>query len=575
MVSCGKLTEFLRVFPWGRKSDRLRCLRAAEAPLSDPTSGYCMSPESSADPSNTPAAADHRHSGCAAERPTLAAVPETGARGLLDSMIGATSREPRDPGAAAAPTAFLDRFLEASSHSAAVRLWFGRDLPQTKDQLARTLNRDIALLDGLLSDQLNAVIHHPRFKKLEASWQGLHYLVDETREGSNVKIRVLNVSWKELARDAEAFDFDQSQLFRKVYSGEFGVPGGEPFGVLIGDYEIRPGLDKDHPVDDVATLRSISHVSAAAFAPFVAAAHPSMFGLEDFTGLERTIDLQRIFDQKKYLSWQSFRKEEDSRFVGLTMPRVLARLPYEDDPARADGFRFREDVSGPDRKKYLWGNAAFAFAGVLVRAFAETGWFADIRGVRRGIETGGLVTGLPAHSFATDRRNVAQKASTDVVITDILEKSLSELGFIPLCHCKDTEFSAFYTNASVQRPKKYDRRVATVNARMSAMLQYMLCVSRFSHYLKVITRDNIGSFIEAKDCEDDLTRWLANYITPDTDAAAEVKSRHPLREAKVEVRARPGGPGTFDCVVHLWPHYELDDLTASIRVKSELAPMQE
>lgn len=504
------------------------------------------------------------------------AVQTSGTRSLLQTVIHATTTGRVDSQVATATTGFLDRFLNEPSLAKSIALWIGANVPRSKAKLARSLSRDIALLDTLLSDQLNAIIHHPRFQKIEASWHGLRYLVDQVQEGSNVRIRALNVSWKELARDAEhAIEFDQSQLFRKVYSEEFGSPGGVPFSVLVGDYEIRPGLDRRHPIDDIATLRSISQVAAAAFAPFVAAAHPAMFGLEDFSGLERSINLERVFSQNEYLPWRSFRQEEDSRFVGLVAPRVLWRLPYDDNNARVDGFRFEEDLAEPKGTRYLWGNAAYAFGAVLVRAFAESGWLADIRGVRRGFESGGLVTGLPVHSFATDKHNLIQKSSTDVVVTDMLEKTLSELGFVPLCHCKDTEFSAFYSNASVQKPKVYDRPAATANARISAMLQYMLCVSRFSHYLKVIARDKIGTFGEARDCESYLTNWLTRYVNPDASASTDVKARYPLREAKVLVRESRAAPGKYNCVIHLWPHYELDDLTASIRVRSELAPPEQ
>jgi type VI secretion system ImpC/EvpB family protein len=246
------------------------------------------------------------------------------------------------------------------------------------------------------------------------------------------------------------------------------------------------------------------------------------------------------------------------------------RLPYEDDGARVDGFRFSEDVARPDRSQYLWGNAAYAFGAVAIRAFAESGWLAGIRGVRRGEEGGGLVPGLPVHSFSTDRRGIAPKCSTDAVVTDFQEQELGELGFIPLCHCADTEFSAFYGNQSAQKAKKYDEPAATVNARLSTMLQYMLCVARFAHYLKVQARDKIGSFSEASDCEYFLHNWLQQYVTSDGEASREVKARYPLREASVKVRENPEKPGAYLCVAHLWPHFELDELSTTMRITTEL-----
>lgn len=491
--------------------------------------------------------------------------------GLLETLVVATA-----PGESAA-RASLDQFLQEPSPQRAMARWLawsgtaGKRL--SPDDVVRLLGRDIARLDALLSRQVDAILHHPRFQKLEASWRGLRYLTEQAEGAENVKIRVLSVSWNEIARDLErAIEFDQSQLFHKVYSDEFGTPGGEPFGLLLGDYEIRPRPSAEHPVDDVATLMAVSQVAAAAFAPFIAGVHPSMFGLDEFSDLERPLNFARAFDQLDYLKWNTFRKTDDARFVGLVLPRALMRLPYEDDGSRVDGFRFREDVAGPNRSTYLWGNPAYAFGAVVVRAFAETGWLAGIRGVERDVLKGGLVPNLPVHCFSTDKQGVALKSSTDVVVTDLQEHELSDLGFIPLCHCADSEFSAFYSSQSVQTPKRYDEPAATMNARISAMLQYMLCVSRFAHYLKVEVRDKIGSFAEASECEDYLNQWLHRYVTSDSDAAPEVKAQYPLREAKVQVRENPSKPGSYLCVAHLLPHFELDELTTSLKLTTELSP---
>ena len=465
---------------------------------------------------------------------------------------------------------------EAASAEAAPeapRLRPGDAPPADMQQSVHTLNRQIAAIDALLCDQLNAILHHPGFQQLEASWRGLRYLVEQAESAEGVKIRVLSVSWKELARDAErAIEFDQSQLFRKVYSEEFDTPGGQPFGALIGDYQIHPRPAAEHPLDDVELLTAISHVAAAAFAPFVAGVDPSMFGLDEFGELERPRDLAKTFDEIEYLKWKALRDSEDARFVGLILPRVLMRLPYDDDPRRAVGFRFHEEVAGADRGKYLWGNAAYALAALLIRAFGQSGWLADIRGVQRGVEGGGLVPDLPVHCFSTDRTGIAPKSSTEVIVTDAQEQQLGELGFIALCHCQDSEHSALYSNPSIQKPKRYDRPAATMNARISAMLQYMFCVSRFAHYLKILARDKIGSFAEAAECESYLQQWLQKYVTPDADASPEVKAVYPLREAQVSVRAHPGRPGCYLCVAHLWPHFGLDELVASVRVTTELIP---
>lgn len=518
---------------------------------------------------NAPAAANLP--GVQVLTPELPAAPAPApAKSLLETILDA----PPAPGQSAP---MLERFLAENSAAKALRQWLG-PLPNFKDDalrryIADRLNHDIARLDALLNEQVNAILHHPDLQKLEASWRSLKFLVEQTPDGSNVKIKVLNVSWKDLTRDLtiKAIEFDQSDLFRKVYSDAFGTAGGEPFSMLIGDYEIRHRVSPDHPYNDLETLDAISGVAAAAFAPFIASAHPSILELQDFADLERPLDLTRTFDNLEYLKWKAFRKKEDSRFVGLTLPHVLARLPYTDDSSRTDGFRFREDVSGADRSKYLWGNASYAFAAVVIRAFAETGWLADIRGARRGELSGGLVDGLPIHSFSTDKRGIAPKSSTDAIVTDAQEKELGLLGFIPLCHCQDTELAAFYGNQSVQQPLEYDKNSATLNARMSAMLQYILCASRFAHYLKVMARDRIGSFARASDFQHYLRQWLMNYTTSNEKAGP----KHPLRDAKVEVEELPDKPGTFSCRIFLRPHHQLDQMTSMLKLESTLAPMRQ
>jgi type VI secretion system ImpC/EvpB family protein len=490
-------------------------------------------------------------------------------RSLLDALLETRCRA----------DASLDQFLAEPSPWRALGLWLARSDrpvgPFTRERVVRMLLRDIARLDAMLSCQVNAIIHNPRFQKLEASWRGLRYLVEQAAEGENIKVRVLTLTWKELTRDLErALEFDQSQLFQKVYSEEFGMPGGEPFGVLLGDFELRPRPGSDHPFDDLAALQGLAAVAAAAFAPFVAGLHPSFLELDNFTELERPLNLAKTFDQLHYLKWRALRDTEDARFVGLTLPRVLARLPYRDDGSRKDAFRFREEVGEPGGSKYLWGTAVYAFGAVLVRAFGECGWLADIRGVRRGELGGGLVTGLPAQPFVTDKPGIAPKPLTDALITDTQEKELGELGLIPLCHCPDTGLAAFYGNQSVQRPKGYDTKVATANARLSAMLQYMLCVARFAHYLKVIARDKVGSFGGPSECEEYLYRWLLGYTTSNDEAGLEDKAKYPLREVKLQIREHPGKPGTYYCVVHMRPHFQLDQVHTAVRLATELAPSQ-
>lgn len=447
--------------------------------------------------------------------------------------------------------------------------WFdltSADSLPSSERLIAMLSEDIAELDHLLNDQVNAIIHHSRFQSLEAAWRGVWNIVEQIGPHSNIQVKMLNVSWKDITRDlTRAVEFDQSQLFRKVYEDGIGTPGGHPFSVLIGDYQIG------RSAEDIETLQGISGVAAAAFAPFIASAHPSLFDLEHFGEFERQIDLSRTFSQADYIAWRSFRDTEDARFVGLTLPRTLMRLPYGTDPARRDAFIFREQTDHPDGSGYLWGNPAFAYATVLIRAFTESGWLADVRGVRRDEAGGGLVQNLPVHSFDTDRLGVATKSSTDVAITDQQEKQLGELGFIPLCHCPDTEYACFYGSQSVQSPKSYTTAAATANARISSMLHYMLCASRFAHYLKVLARDKVGSMIPPEQLQGDLTNWISQYVRDDDDAAISIKARFPLREAKVRVIEYPDQPGTYSCDMHLLPHFQLDSLSASLRLNTELS----
>jgi type VI secretion system ImpC/EvpB family protein len=484
---------------------------------------------------------------------------------LLDAVLAATDD------ARAREAASLDAFLNEPSPWRALAWWLLRsgvtDARPARQQVVRILVRDLARLDVLLNRQVNAILHHPDFQAMEVSWRGLRYLVELAAEVENVKVRLLSVTWRELVKDNDrALEFDQSHLFRKVYSEEFGSPGGEPYGLLLGDYALRPRPD------DIATLSGLAAVAAAAFAPFVAGAHPALLDLEGFWELERPRNLAQTFTQPEYLKWRVLRETEDSRFAGLVLPRILLRLPYDDTgPPRADGFPFREEVGAPDRSQYLWGNAVYAFGAVVIQAFGDSGWFADIRGVRPGRSGFGLVSGLPVHTFTTDKDGVAPKSSTDVMLTEFQEKELAELGFIPLCHCPGTDLAAFFSNQSLQRSKTYDREVGTVNARLSAMLQYVLCVSRFAHYLKVMARDKVGATADPASCETYLQKWLHRYTVSNASDEA-TRAKYPLREARVEVTEAPGKPGSFQCKIHLQPHTQLDQVMASIRLVTELSP---
>jgi type VI secretion system protein ImpC len=424
-----------------------------------------------------------------------------------------------------------------------------------------TINSRVAQIDHLISLQLNEILHHPAFQKLEASWRGIKYMMDQSETSSMLKIRVLNVSKKELLRDLQrAPEFDQSVMFKKVYEDEFGIFGGEPFGALIGDYEFSK-----HP-EDIELLEKVSQVAAGAHAPFLTAAAPELLNLDSFSQLGDPRDIGKIFDSTEFAKWKSFRASEDSRYVGLTMPRVLMRLPYGKDTKPVDDFNYEEAVDGTDHSKYLWGNAAYALGARLTTAFAQYGWCASIRGV----EGGGLVEGLPTHTFRTDEGDVALKCPTEVAITDRREKELADQGLIPLVHCKGTDYAAFFSVQSTNKPKKFDKAAANANARLSAQLPYILAVSRFAHYMKSIMRDKIGGFMSRGQCQTFLTQWIMQYVTDDDQASAATKAKFPLREAKIEVSEIPGKPGAYRAIAFLRPHFQLDELTVSLRLVAEL-----
>lgn len=427
----------------------------------------------------------------------------------------------------------------------------------------KMINVRIGQIDKLISDQLNEVMHHPEFQKLEASWRGLHYLVQQSETGEQLKIKVMNISKKDLLKDMEkAAEFDQSNFFKKVYEEEFGMFGGEAYGALIGDYEFS-----NHP-QDISLLEKIAGAAASAHAPFISSAASQLFNWDSFTELGGPRDLAKIFNSVDYAKWKSFRNSEDSKYVALALPHTLMRLPYGQSNIPVEAFNFEEDVEGTEHNKYLWGNAAYALGTRLTDAFAKYHWTAAIRGV----EGGGLVEGLPTHTFKTDEGDVALKCPTEIAITDRREKELADLGFVPLVHCKGTDYAAFFSTQTVNKPKKYDTDFANANARMSSQLQYILAVSRFAHYLKSIMRDKIGSFMSRKNAEDFLNRWISKYVLLDDDAGQDLKAQYPLREARVDVSEVPGKPGVYRAVAFLRPHYQLDELTISLRLVAELPP---
>jgi type VI secretion system protein ImpC len=486
----------------------------------------------------------------AQQQATPAGAVETTELSLLDKIVeeGRLARDPaeRERGKNLVKE-FVNQVLEGS-------MTIARDAEMM-------INARIAQIDHLISIQLNEVLHHPSFQKLEGTWRGLKHLVDQSETGTMMKIRVLNCGKKELLKDLQrAPEFDQSALFKKVYEEEYGVFGGAPFGCLIGDYEFGK-----HP-EDIELLEQVSHVAAAAHAPFFSAASADLFNLDSYTSLDAPRDLAKIFETTQYAKWKSFRQSEDSRYVGLCLPRTLGRLPYGKETKPVEGFNYEEGVDGTDHSKYLWMNAAFSLGTRMTNSFSKYGMCVAIRGV----EGGGLVDGLPVHNFYTDSGDVVMKCPTEVPITDRREKELADLGFISLVHCKGTDYAAFFSVQSAQKPKLYDQDSANANARLSTQLPYIMAVSRFAHYLKAMMRDKIGSFMSREQAESFLNKWITQYVTPDDSASQDTKAKRPLREARIEVVDVPGKPGAYRAVAFLRPHFQLEELTVSLRLVAEL-----
>ena len=434
--------------------------------------------------------------------------------------------------------------------------------------LTATFNKAIEAIDTKLSEQLAVIMHAPEFRKLEGTWRGMHYLVMNSETSSSLKLKMINIPKKELFKDLDkAVEFDQSQMFKKLYENEFGMPGGEPYGALIGDYEFT-----NHP-EDIDLLSNMSNVAAAAFCPFISAADHKLMGLENWTELSKPRDLEKIFESVEYTRWRSYRESDDSRFVTLTLPRVLARLPYGANTKPIEEFGFEEapdDAQGRPQAlahdDYCWMNASYVLGARLTDAFAKYGWCTAIRGA----EGGGKVEGLPAHVFTSDDGDPDLKCPTEIGITDRRENELSNLGFLPLCHYKNTDYAVFFGAQSTQKPKIYDRPEATANAAISARLPYMMATGRFAHYLKVMARDKIGSFMEASDAEAWLNRWILNYVNGNPDSGQEMKAKYPLAEAKIKVEEVPGKPGAYNAVAWLRPWLQMEELTASLRMVARI-----
>jgi type VI secretion system protein ImpC len=428
----------------------------------------------------------------------------------------------------------------------------------------RTIESIIAEIDKKLTEQVNLILHHEDFQALESAWRGLHYLVNNTETDEMLKIRVMNISKKEMSKTLRKFKgtaWDQSPIFKKIYEEEFGQFGGEPYGCLVADYYF------DHSPPDVELLGEMSKIAAAAHAPLITAAKPTLFQMDSWSELANPRDLTKIFQTPEYAAWRSLRDSEDARYVGLTMPRFLGRLPYGAKTDPVEEFDFEEDTEGAGSNKYLWVNAAYAMAVNINRSFKEYGWCSRIR----GIESGGAVENLPSHTFPTDDGGVDMKCPTEIAISDRREAELAKNGMMPLIHRKNSDLAAFIGAQSLQKPAEYDDPDATANANLAARLPYLFATCRFAHYLKCIVRDKIGSYKSRNDMQSWLQDWINQYVDFSAATSPESeKARRPLAAAQVVVEDVEGNPGYYTSKFFLRPHYQLEGLSVSLRLVSKL-----
>jgi type VI secretion system protein ImpC len=432
------------------------------------------------------------------------------------------------------------------------------------DDAIGTIDAIVAAIDKKLTEQVNQIMHHEEFQKLEGAWRGLHHLVNNTETDEMLKIRVMNISKNDLHKTLKKFKgtaWDQSPLFKQIYEQEYGQFGGEPYGCLVGDYYF------DHSPPDVELLGEMSQICAAAHTPFISAAAPTLMNMDSWQELADPRDLTKIFTTPEYASWRSLRESEDARYIGLAMPRFLARLPYGAKTSPVEEFDFEEEADGSDHDRYTWANSAYAMAININQAFKLYGWCSRIR----GIESGGAVEGLPTHTFPTDDGGVDMKCPTEIAISDRREAELAKNGFMPLLHKKNSDFAAFIGAQSLQKPFEYDDKDATANANLAARLPYLFATCRFAHYLKAIVRDKIGSFKEREDMQKWLQKWIMQYVDGDPANSSEsTKARKPLAAAEVVVEEVEGNPGYYASKFFLRPHYQLEGLTVSLRLVSKL-----
>lgn len=481
----------------------------------------------------------------------------------------------RDPAAGA-----LAALLAETDPAILLRDWFGPDRlaaiardPAPTEAMRGALDRDIAALDALLSTQLDAVLHAARLRRLEGSWRGLAWLVERLPpNNSRARVKLLSARWSELCRDLErAAEFDQSQIFRKIYEEEFGIAGGEPFGLIAADYEVRHLPAPGHPTDDVGALAAFAAVAAAAFAPMVFAASPALVGLDSFAEAAPAFDLAEVLNGPDHARWRNAAAQEDLRFIGVVLPRVLGRAPWPDDGSRVDRFRYRGHAAGAEQR--VWTTPVYGLAAAALRAFDRYGWPGEVRGAEPQWEAvGGVLDGLAYERFPSDPPGPPPRAPLELALTDEQERQISDGRLVPLSALEGLSEASFGALPALHRPPRMNTAVAEANQRLSTQINTLLCVSRFAHCIKLMGRDMVGSSREAEDVEHELQKWLDRFVSGLGSGGAEVTAKYPLLDARVEVRERRGKPGVYGCTVHLRPHHQLDEVGAAFKLVTEFAP---
>lgn len=471
---------------------------------------------------------------------------------------------------------WITRFVETGDSIHSAKIWLEGTKSRSVAEFRRSLIMTINQIDQLLQKQLNEIIHHPRYQQLERSWVGVKYLCEQTdgQSGELVKIKLLSSTWEEVSKDAlKAIEFDQSALFKLLYQNEYGMAGGEPFGLIVGDYELRHDPNQNYFDRDLSVLGKIAQTAAAAFSPFVMSAQPSVFGVDRFSELSSTTDITSQFDQVEYGKWQRLRESEDTKFIGIAAPNVLFRQPYIKDGSRIEAFEFEETIVESEQE-LLWGSAAFCFAAIAIRTYQEHGWFTHMRGVKQGDYTQGAILAPTRSSVQLMSKNTRDRSPLNLKVSERKEKEISDCGFITMSPVAETDLVGMISSVSIHKPKLFEDQNITMNAKLTSMLQYTLCVSRIAHYIKVMGRDKVGGYQDSDSIQRDFQQWLHQYTTASDEASDELRAKYPLNEAKITVKEKRDSPGYYFSVVHLRPHFQLDQMVSAVKLITELSPEQ-